>query len=48
MMGFTGTTVTPQIRSLIQEYHVGTIFLSAKNISCRSSANSRFCAMILG
>ena len=34
MMGFDGTTVTPQIKSLITEYHIGSILLSAKNLKC--------------
>ncbi|KAK4994134.1 hypothetical protein LTR66_005761, partial [Elasticomyces elasticus] len=32
MMGFDGTTVTPQIRKLIQEHHLGSILLVAKNL----------------
>ncbi|EED18474.1 beta-N-acetylglucosaminidase, putative [Talaromyces stipitatus ATCC 10500] len=32
MMGFDGTTVDDQIRSLIENYHVGSIMLSAKNL----------------
>ncbi|KAF2396185.1 glycoside hydrolase [Trichodelitschia bisporula] len=32
MMGFDGTTVTPQIRQLIQEHHIGSILLTAKNL----------------
>ncbi|KAK5107861.1 hypothetical protein LTR62_000621 [Meristemomyces frigidus] len=32
MMGFEGTTVTPQIRKLIQEHHLGSILLTAKNL----------------
>ncbi|KAK3110291.1 hypothetical protein LTR53_015557 [Teratosphaeriaceae sp. CCFEE 6253] len=32
MMGFEGTTVTPQIRKLIQENHLGSILLTAKNL----------------
>lgn len=33
-MGFEGTTVTPQIRKLIQEHHLGSILLTAKNLKC--------------
>lgn len=33
-MGFEGTTVTPQIRKLIQEHHIGSILLTAKNLQC--------------
>lgn len=32
MMGFDGTTVTPQIRELIEKYHIGSILLTAKNL----------------
>ncbi|GAB7348866.1 hypothetical protein MBLNU459_g7567t2 [Dothideomycetes sp. NU459] len=32
MMGFDGTSVTPQIRKLIQEHHLGSILLTAKNL----------------
>ncbi|SMY21386.1 unnamed protein product [Zymoseptoria tritici ST99CH_1A5] len=32
MMGFEGTTVTPQIRKLIVEHHLGSILLTAKNL----------------
>ncbi|OAL72134.1 hypothetical protein A7D00_3132 [Trichophyton violaceum] len=32
VMGFDGTTVDPQIRSLIEDYHLGAILLSAKNL----------------
>ena len=31
-MGFDGTTVTPQIRELIEKYHIGSILLTAKNL----------------
>ncbi|KAK3715814.1 hypothetical protein LTR37_006797 [Vermiconidia calcicola] len=31
-MGFEGTTVTPQIRKLIEEHHIGSILLTAKNL----------------
>jgi beta-N-acetylhexosaminidase len=31
-MGFEGTEVTPQIRKLIQEDHLGSILLTAKNL----------------
>ena len=34
MMGFDGTEVTPQIRQLIQQHHLGTILLTAKNLKC--------------
>ncbi|KAI7576705.1 hypothetical protein KC343_g19688, partial [Hortaea werneckii] len=32
MMGFEGPSVTPQIRKLIQEHHLGSILLTAKNL----------------
>lgn len=32
MMGFDGTEVTPQIRRLIADYHLGTVLLTAKNL----------------
>ena len=34
MMGFDGPSVSPQIRSLIENYHVGSILLTAKNLKC--------------
>ena len=34
MMGFDGTTVTPEIRTLIEDYHLGSILLTAKNLKC--------------
>lgn len=34
MMGFDGTSVNPQIRSLIENYHLGAVLLSAKNLKC--------------
>lgn len=36
-MGFEGTVVTPQIRKLIAEHHIGSILLTAKNLKCTSS-----------
>jgi beta-N-acetylhexosaminidase len=35
-MGFEGTEVTPQIRKLIQEDHLGSILLTAKNLKSTS------------
>ncbi|KAI4180933.1 MAG: hypothetical protein L6R41_006924, partial [Letrouitia leprolyta] len=32
VMGFDGTEVTPQIQSLIEKHHLGTILLTAKNL----------------
>lgn len=34
LMGWDGTAVTPQIRSLIEEHHLGSIILTAKNLKC--------------
>lgn len=34
VMGFDGTEVTPQIQSLIEKHHLGTILLTAKNLIC--------------
>lgn len=45
MMGFDGTSVSPQIRSLIEDYHLGSVLLSAKNLKCSymcPPANSLF------
>lgn len=36
MMGFDGTSVSPEIRSLIENYHLGSILLTAKNLKCNS------------
>jgi hypothetical protein len=33
-MGWDGTEVTPQIRSLIEDHHLGSIILTAKNLKC--------------
>jgi beta-N-acetylhexosaminidase len=32
IMGWDGTEITPQIRSLIQDHHIGSIILTAKNL----------------
>ena len=40
MMGFDGTTVTPQIRELIQRYHIGSILLTAKNLKTAEHTTS--------
>lgn len=37
IMGFDGTEVTPQIRSLIEDHHLGAILLVAKNLKCLHS-----------
>jgi hypothetical protein len=44
-MGFDGTSVTPQIRELIEKYHIGSILLTAKNLKSKvfgSSIKSKF------
>ncbi|CEO58538.1 Putative Glycosyl hyrolase [Penicillium brasilianum] len=38
MMGFDGTSVSPQIRSLIEDYHLGSVLLSAKNLKSAEEA----------
>ncbi|KAF3172231.1 hypothetical protein TWF225_008642 [Orbilia oligospora] len=38
MMGFSGTTVTPQVKQLIEEHHLGTIMLSGKNFKSAEQA----------
>lgn len=35
MMGFDGTSVTDQVKILIEKYHVGSILLKAQNLKCR-------------
>lgn len=37
MMGFEGTTVTAQIKELIEKHHIGSILLTAKNLKGLSS-----------
>jgi beta-N-acetylhexosaminidase len=37
MMGFDGTAVTPQIRTLIEEHYLGCILLTAKNLKCETN-----------
>ena len=34
IMGWDGTEVTPQIRHLIEDHHLGSILLTAKNLKC--------------
>ncbi|GAD93726.1 beta-N-acetylglucosaminidase [Paecilomyces variotii No. 5] len=38
MMGFDGTTADPQIRSLIEDYHLGAVLLTAKNLKSAEDA----------
>ncbi|KAJ3472498.1 hypothetical protein NLG97_g10942 [Lecanicillium saksenae] len=44
IMGWDGTEVTPQIRTLIEDHHLGSIILTAKNLKCRlpSSASDAY------
>ncbi|KAH2267580.1 hypothetical protein KXW02_003040 [Aspergillus fumigatus] len=37
-MGFDGTSVNPQIRSLIENYHLGSVLLTAKNLKSAEEA----------
>lgn len=34
-MGWDGTEVTPQIKHLIEDHHLGSIILTAKNLKCQ-------------
>ncbi|OXV09803.1 hypothetical protein Egran_02434 [Elaphomyces granulatus] len=45
MMGFDGTTVDSRIRSLIQDYHLGSVLLGAKNL--KSAADTARLALEL-
>ena len=36
IMGWDGTEVTPQIRHLIEEHHLGSVMLTAKNLKCEA------------
>ncbi|KAI9823053.1 MAG: hypothetical protein M1832_002707 [Thelocarpon impressellum] len=40
MMGFDGTTVTPQIRQLIEKHYLGAILLTAKNLKSAEETTS--------
>jgi len=39
-MGWDGTEITPQIRTLIEDYHLGSILLTAKNLKSNFLYNS--------
>lgn len=41
MMGFDGTSLTPQIRELIEKHHIGSILLTAKNLKCKPRLHSK-------
>ena len=40
MMGFDGTSVTDQVKTLIEKYHVGSILLKAQNLKCAPPLSS--------
>lgn len=40
LMGWDGTEVTPQIRFLIEDHHLGSIILTTKNMKCTCSLAS--------
>lgn len=40
-MGFDGTSVTPHIKTLIEQHHVGSLLLTAKNLKCEVSVRVR-------
>lgn len=42
IMGWDGTEVTPQIKSLIEDHHLGSIILTAKNLKCWCSIIGSF------
>lgn len=42
IMGWDGTEVTPQIRNLIEQHHLGSVLLTAKNLKCRTPDCSKF------
>ena len=44
MMGFDGNYVTPQIKKLIEDYKIGSILLTAKNLKSKL-INERFSAL---
>lgn len=43
MMGFDGTTVDAQIKSLIENHHLGSILLTAKNLKCADFSDCCSC-----
>lgn len=45
MMGFDGTSVTPEIRTLIEDYHLGSVLLTAKNLKCISPLSILFSSL---
>ena len=34
MVGLDGSTVNEQIKTLIENYHIGSVLLTAKNLKC--------------
>lgn len=47
-MGWDGIEVTPQIRTLIEDHHLGSIILTAKNLKCLYLAHRHFIALANG
>lgn len=45
IMGWDGTEVTPQIKNLIENHHLGSILLTAKNLKCIFSSSYRSVAI---
>jgi hypothetical protein len=43
MMGWEGTEVTPQIRTLIEDHHLGSILLTTKNLKCNYFSLTLLC-----
>lgn len=43
LMGFDGITVNDQIKSLIEDYHVGSILLTGKNLKCAFDLGCHLC-----
>lgn len=46
-MGWDGTEVTPQLRHLIVDHHVGSILLTAKNLKCMTAARTLSQTLVL-
>ena len=46
-MGWEGTEVTPQIRTLIEDHHLGAILLTTKNLKSKSLDSFSACTCLL-
>lgn len=46
MVSFDGTTVNDQIKSLIEDYHVGSVLLTAQNLKCAYNTNDHSWHMV--